>query len=234
MSFLIRQWFADILSHSIGCFLTFFMVLCSPKVFNFEVVQFVSFSLLLLVLFGVTCQKHCLTPAHESLLLCSKNFTVLVLKSSSIIHFELIFLEGMRQGSNCLFACSYPVISAFELWCWRRLLKGDQPVHPKGDQSWIFTGRTDAEAETPILRPPEAKSWLTGPWCWERLKAGGEGDDRGRDGWVALPTQWTWAWVNSGNWWWSGRPGCSPWGHKESDTTEQLNWTDLVISAPFC
>ena len=59
-------------------------------------------------------------------------------------------------------------IDAFELWCWRRLLKSPldckeiQPVHPKGDQSWVFIGRTDAEAETPILWPPHAKSWLIG------------------------------------------------------------------------
>ena len=45
------------------------------------------------------------------------------------------------------------------------------------------------------------------PWCWERLKARGEGDDRGWDGWMASPTQWTWVWVNSGSWWWTGRPG---------------------------
>ena len=45
------------------------------------------------------------------------------------------------------------------------------------------------------------------PWCWERLKAGGEGDDKGWDGWMASPTQWTWVWVNSGSWWWTGRPG---------------------------
>ena len=63
-----------------------------------------------------------------------------------------------------------------------------QPVYPKGNQSWIVIGRTDVEAETPILWPPDAKNWLLGkdldagkerPWCWERLKAGGEGDDRG-------------------------------------------------------
>ena len=84
-----------------------------------------------------------------------------------------------------------------------------QPVHPKGNQSWIFIGRTDAEAETPILWPPDAKSWLIlkRPWGWERLKAGGEGDHRGWDGWMASPTQWTWVWVNSGSWWWTGRPG---------------------------
>ena len=61
-----------------------------------------------------------------------------------------------------------------------------QPVHPKGDQSWVFIGRIDAEAKTPRLWPPDAKSWLIfkRPWCWERLKIGGEGDDRGWDiGW---------------------------------------------------
>ena len=45
------------------------------------------------------------------------------------------------------------------------------------------------------------------PWCWERLKAGGEGDDRAWDGWIALPTQWTWVWASSGRWWWTGKPG---------------------------
>ena len=84
-----------------------------------------------------------------------------------------------------------------------------QPVHPKGNQSWVFIGRTDAEAETPILWPPDVKNlthWKR-PWCWERLRAGGEGDDRGWDGWMASPMQWTWVWVSSGNRWWTGRPG---------------------------
>ena len=73
-----------------------------------------------------------------------------------------------------------------------------QQVHPKGDQSWVFTGRTDVEVETPILWPPDAKSWLIWKdWCWERLKAEGEGDNRGWNGWMASPTQWTWVWVDS-------------------------------------
>ena len=78
-----------------------------------------------------------------------------------------------------------------------------KPVNPKGNQTWIFIGRTDAEAETPIL-------WLTHlkrPWCWERMKAGGEGDDRGWDGWMASLTQWTWVWISYGSWWWTGKPG---------------------------
>ena len=83
-----------------------------------------------------------------------------------------------------------------------------QPVHPKGNQSWVFIGRTDAEAETPTLAPwYEELTHLKRPWCWERLKAGGEGDDRGWDGWMASPTQWTWVWLNSGSWWWTGRSG---------------------------
>ena len=96
-------------------------------------------------------------------------------------------------------------IDAFELWFWRRLLrvspldcKEIQPVHPKGDQSWIFIGRTDVEAEAPILWSPDMKNWLIGKtWCWERLKAGGEEDDRGWDGWMASLTQWTRVWASS-------------------------------------
>ena len=75
-----------------------------------------------------------------------------------------------------------------------------QPVHPKGDKSWVFIGRTDVEAETPILWPPDW--WADAferPWYWERLRAGGEGDDKGWDGWMASPTKWIWFWVNSGS-----------------------------------
>ena len=104
-----------------------------------------------------------------------------------------------------------------------------QPVHPKGDQSWVLIGRTDADAETPVLWPPDAKSWLIGKdWRWEGLGAGGEGDDRGWDGWMASPTRWTWVWVNSGSWWWTGRPGVLQYmgsqrvGH---DWVTELNWT---------
>ena len=93
-------------------------------------------------------------------------------------------------------------IDAFELWCWRTLespldSKEIQPVHPKGDQSWLFFRRTDAE--TPLLWPPDAMNWLLREdWrYWERLKAGGDRDDRGCDGWVASPTGWEWFWVSS-------------------------------------
>ena len=75
----------------------------------------------------------------------------------------------------------------------------------------------------------EELTHLKRPWCRERLKAGGEGADRGWDGWMASPTQWTWIWVNSGSLW-TGRPGVlQSWGRKESDTTEWLNWTELNV-----
>ena len=83
-----------------------------------------------------------------------------------------------------------------------------KPVNPKGNQPWIFIRKTDAEAEAPILWPPDAKNWLTGknPDAG-RLKAGGEGDNRGWNGWMASPTWWTWVWASSRSWWWTGKPG---------------------------
>ena len=127
---------------------------------------------------------------------------------------------------------------AFELWCWRRLLRVPwtvreiQPVHSKGDQSWVFIGRTDAKAETPILWPPHVKSWLIGKdWCWEGLGTGGEGDHRGWDGWMASLTWWTWVCVNSGSWWWTGSPGVLQFmglqGVRHNWETE-LNWTETL------
>ena len=69
---------------------------------------------------------------------------------------------------------------------------------------------------------------LKRPWCWERLRARGEGDNRGWDGWMASPTQWTWVWVNSRNWQLTGSLACcSPWDHKESDMAERLSWTEV-------
>ena len=85
-----------------------------------------------------------------------------------------------------------------------------QPVHPKGDQSWMFTGKTDAETEAPVLWPPDELTHWKRPWCWERLRAGGEGDNRGWDGWMASPTWWIWIWARSGRWWGTGKPGVLP------------------------
>ena len=104
-----------------------------------------------------------------------------------------------------------------------------QPVHSKGDQSWVFTGRTDAEAETPILWPPDTKSWLIGKdpdagKDWRHEERGMTEDEMvgwhhrlNRHKFELTPG------VGDGQ---GGLACCSPWGHKESDTTEQLNWTE--------
>ena len=105
-----------------------------------------------------------------------------------------------------------------------------QPVHPKGDQSWVFIGRTDVEAETPILWPPEAKSWLIGKdfdagrdWRQEE-KGMTEGEMAGWYHWLnGRESEWT-PGVGDGQ---GGLVCCDSWGRKELDTTEQLNWTEL-------
>ena len=111
-------------------------------------------------------------------------------------------------------------------------------INPKGNHPWIFIERANAVA--PKLWPPDVKSWLieknplsnekrlTGIDSWERPRAGGGGCDKGWDGWMVSPTQWTWVWVGLGVG--DGQGGltcCGSWDHKESDMTEGLNWTEL-------
>ena len=129
------------------------------------------------------------------------------------------------SGQGCVFSSGH--VWMWELYCeeswmpknwcfWTVVLektlespldcKEIQPAHPEGNQSWVFIGRTDAEAETPILWLPDAKNWLI--WKdWKGLGAGGEGDDRRWGGWMASLIQWTWVSVDSGSWWWTGSPG---------------------------
>jgi len=119
-------------------------------------------------------------------------------------------------------------IDAFELWCWRRLLdcKEIQPVHSEGDQPWDFFGRNDAKAETPVLWPPHAKSWLTGKdsdagrdWGQEE-KGTTEDEMAGRHHWPdGRESGWTLG-VGDGQ---GGLACCISWGRKELDTTDQLN-----------
>ena len=126
---------------------------------------------------------------------------------------------------------------AWKNWCfWTVVLektlespldcKEIQPVHPKGNQ---LIGRTDVEAETPILWPPHGKSWLTGKDSdagrdWGQEEKGMTEDEM--VGW----TRWTWVWVNSGRWWWTGRPGvlCIMGSQRVGHNwTTELNWTEL-------
>ena len=112
-----------------------------------------------------------------------------------------------------------------------------KPVHPKGNQSWIFIGRTDAELK---LQYFGHLIWTAGSWektlCWERLKVGGEGEDRGWHGWMASLTQWTWVLTGSESWWWTGKPsvlqsmGLQRVGHAWA--TELTDWI-LVLGSTF-
>ena len=77
----------------------------------------------------------------------------------------------------------------------------------------------------------EELTHLKRPWCWKRLRAGGEGDDRGWDGWMASLTQWTWVWVDSESWWWTGKPGVLRFMGSQRvrhDWATELNWTELI------
>ena len=108
---------------------------------------------------------------------------------------------------------------AWKNWCfWTVMLektlesslncKEIQPVHPKGNQSWYSLERLMLKLKFQYFGHlmEELTHWKRS-WCWERLKVGGEGDDRGWNGWKASPTQWIWVWVNSNSWWWTGKPG---------------------------
>ena len=124
----------------------------------------------------------------------------------------IVLILLMRKSGYC-----YKLLRESKNWCfWTVVLektlespldsKEIQPIHPKGNQSWIVTGKTDAETET-LATWCEELTHLKRPWCWERLKAGEEEDNGGWDGWKLSLTQWTWVWVNSGSWPWTGRPG---------------------------
>ena len=183
----------------------------------------------------ITPDGDCSHETKRCLLLGRKVMTSLesILKSRDITLPTMVHLVKAMVFPVVMYGCKnwtikkakHWRIDVFELWCWRRLLSVPWTARrsnpsilkvfigriPKGVhwKSWVSIGMIDVEAETPIFWPPDAKSWLIlkRPWCWERLRIGGEGDNRGWDGWMASPTQWTWVWVDSGSWWWIGRPG---------------------------
>ena len=129
------------------------------------------------------------------------------------------------------------------MWCWRRLLKslglqGDptSPFWRKSDlnihwKDWCWSWNSNILATW----CEELTHWKR-PWCWAILKAGGEGDDRGWDGWMASPTQWTWVWASSRSWWWTGKPGVlrtMGLQRVRHDWETELNWTDLNVILCF-
>ena len=130
-------------------------------------------------------------------------------------------------------------IDAFELWYWRRLLRvpwtarwSNQSIlkelspgwAPWNDWCWSWNSNT-------LATWCEELTHLKRPWCWERLKKVGEGDDTGWDGWMASPTPWTWVWANSGRLWKTGRPGVlQSMGSQRvrRDWATELNWTESI------
>ena len=112
-------------------------------------------------------------------------------------------------------------MNAFELWCWR--------ISPEYSLEGLMS-KLKLQYFGHLMRRADS---LEKTLCWERLRAGGEGDDRGWDGWMASSTWWTWVWVNSGSWWWTGRPGMLRFMESQRvghDWATELNWTWSCIS----
>ena len=125
-------------------------------------------------------------------------------------------------------------IDAFELWCWRRLLRVPWAAR-RSNQSILKEISPGCSLEGLMLKLKRQYfghlMWrinsLEKAWCWERLRVGGEGDNRGWDGWMASLTWWTWVWEISGSRWWTGRPGVlQSMGSKRvrHDWGTELNW----------
>ena len=173
--------------------------------------------------------------------------SILKINLLSVISFAIIF----SHSEGCLltlFIVSFDVQNLMLLKCgvgedsWESLgLQGD-PTSPPWRRSvlgvhwkdccWSWNSNT-------LATSCEELTHRKRPWCWERLGAGGEGDNRGWDGWMASPTRWAWVWVNSGSWWWTGRPGMlrftgSPrTGHRLSDWTELKQVRDHRITSLY-
>ena len=173
----------------------------------------------------ITAHGDCSHEIKRRLLLGRKAMTNLdsILKSRDITLPTKVHLVKAMVFPVVMYGCkSWTIrkaecqrIDAFELWCWRRLLRAPwtarrsnqsilkeiipEYIHWK-DWCWSWNFNTLATWFE------EMTHWKR-PWCWERLKVGGEGDDRGWDGWMASPTRWTWVWGSSRSWWWTGRPG---------------------------
>ena len=193
----------------------------------------------------ITADGDCSQEIKRCLLLGRKVMTNLdsILKSRDITLSTKVRLVKAMVFPVVMYGCeSWTIkktecrrIGSFELWCWRRLLR--VPWTSRRSNLSIpkeISPGCLLEGLMLKLKLQYFGTWckelthLKRPWCWERLRAGGEGDDRGWDGWMAWPTQWTWVWVDSGNWWWTGRPGVLRFMKSQRDGhhwATELNWT---------
>ena len=135
-------------------------------------------------------------------------------------------------------------IDAFELWCWRRLLRVPWTAR-RSNQSILKEISPGCSFEGLMLKLKlqyfghlmRELTHFKRPLCWERLRAGGEGGNRGWDDWMASPTQWTWVWVDSGTWWWTGRPGMLQFMGSQRvrhDWATELNWMNSLRCFKIC
>ena len=192
----------------------------------------------------ITADGHWNYEIKRRLLLGRKVLTNLdsILKSSDITNKGLL-AKGMVFFPVVMYGCESWTIKkaecqrneAFELCCWRRPLRVPWTAR-KSNKSILKEISPEHSLEGLMLKLKlntlaiwckELTHWKR-PWCWEKLKVGGERDDRGWVGWMVSAAWWTWIWVSSGSCWWTGSlPCCSPWCHKELDMIEGLEWTEL-------
>ena len=148
---------------------------------------------------------------------------------------EISKIKRVTKGDT-LVICWFIQIDAFWRWYWRRLLRVPWAAR-RSNQSILKEISPEYSLEGLMLKLKlqylatwcEELTHLKRPWCWERLKAR-EGDDRGWGGWMASPTQWTWVWVNSGSWWWTGRPGVLRFMGSQRvrhNWATEVNWTTV-------
>ena len=125
---------------------------------------------------------------------------------------------------------------SFELWCWRRCLRVPQTAR-RSNQSILREISPEYSLEGLILRWNsntlatccEELTYLKRPWCLERLKVGGEGDNRAWDGWMKSPIQWTWVWASSRSWWWTGRSGVLQSMELQRVRPDWAIWTEIPL-----
>ena len=196
-----------------------------------------------LVTFMVVCHeiKRCLLLGRKAMTNLSS-----ILKIRDIILPTKVHIVKIMVFPVVIYGCeSWTIkkaehwrIDVLELWYWRRLMRVPWTAR-RSNQSIReeISPEYSAEAETPVLWPPDELTPWKRPWCWERLKAEGEGNSRGWDGWMASPIQWTWVWVGSRSWWWTGKPGVlQPIGLQRvgRDWVTELNWSEKITSLNLC
>ena len=164
-----------------------------------------------------------------------------ILKSRDITDRGLLVKASSHYGceSWSIKKVEHRRIDAFELWSWRSLSRVPWTAR-RSNQSILREISPEYSLEGPMLKLKlqyfghlmGRTSSLERPWSWERLKAGGEGDNRGWDDWMALLTQWTGVWASSWGWWWTGKPGMLQSMESQRvrhDWVTELNWTELYI-----